>query len=207
MRSSNLVLAVALTTLMQGVGLSGWVVMAGLSSEPVGSESETRVVRTAGFDDVKLTNLHLARYSRDLNRWVGEFKAVREFDPTHSGSTVNFRVIVSLKSGDKVSFDTNPVHFLKEPTRDYMVDTDQLYKPEEVIGYSISIIQESWMDDAEQERQAAEQRASAEREQAKLRASCAAIYRRTANKKVAELTVRESKQVEACSALGLYPPS
>lgn len=44
-------------------------------------------------------------------------------------------------------------------------------------------------------------------EAAKLRAACAAIHRKTANKKVSDLTVKEEQQVRACQALRLYPPS
>lgn len=43
-------------------------------------------------------------------------------------------------------------------------------------------------------------------EQAKVRAACQQAYNKTADKKVADLTVREEQQVRACQALGLYPP-
>ena len=35
---------------------------------------------------------------------------------------------------------------------------------------------------------------------------CAGIYKTTADKKVSDLTVKEAQQVQACQALGLYPP-
>jgi hypothetical protein len=38
------------------------------------------------------------------------------------------------------------------------------------------------------------------------RATCSAVYRNTADKKVGDLTVKEEQQVRACQALGLYPP-
>jgi hypothetical protein len=38
------------------------------------------------------------------------------------------------------------------------------------------------------------------------RATCAAVYRNTADKKVSDLTVKEGQQVRACQAVGLYPP-
>ena len=43
-------------------------------------------------------------------------------------------------------------------------------------------------------------------ERATLRTNCALIYRNTANKRIGDLTVRESQQVQACQLLGLFPP-
>ena len=55
-----------------------------------------------------------------------------------------------------------------------------------------------------EERAKVEARAAEERR--RIRATCAAIYRNTANKKVSDLTVKEEQQVRACQILGLYPP-
>lgn len=43
-------------------------------------------------------------------------------------------------------------------------------------------------------------------EAAKVVAGCRLIYSRTANKRIVDLTVKESQQVQACQTLGLYPP-
>jgi hypothetical protein len=52
----------------------------------------------------------------------------------------------------------------------------------------------------------AEQDAKEVAERRKLRAACSVLYQNTADKKIADLTVREEQQVRACQALGLYPP-
>jgi uncharacterized membrane protein YqiK len=52
----------------------------------------------------------------------------------------------------------------------------------------------------------AEEDAGAAAERARIRAACASIYKTTADKKVSDLTVKEAQQVQACQALGLYPP-
>lgn len=49
------------------------------------------------------------------------------------------------------------------------------------------------------EAQAAEQRR-------KVRAACSDTYQKTADKKVADLTVLEEQQVRACQAFSMYPP-
>jgi len=46
-----------------------------------------------------------------------------------------------------------------------------------------------------------------EAERTRLRNKCAQIYDKTADKKISDLTVRESQQVQACQAAGLYPPT
>ena len=43
-------------------------------------------------------------------------------------------------------------------------------------------------------------------EAAKIRVACKVTYKGTADKKIGDLTVKESQQVQACQALGLYPP-
>ncbi|MGA3205072.1 MAG: hypothetical protein ABSF12_21460 [Bryobacteraceae bacterium] len=48
--------------------------------------------------------------------------------------------------------------------------------------------------------------AKAAEDRAKTRAACSAIYQNTIDKKVKDLTVREDQQIQACRALGLYPP-
>jgi hypothetical protein len=64
--------------------------------------------------------------------------------------------------------------------------------------------------DAEQKRKRAEtdaQHAGAiAEERRKARAACAAVYQKTIDTKVKDLTVREEQQVRACQALGLYLP-
>jgi hypothetical protein len=53
--------------------------------------------------------------------------------------------------------------------------------------------------------QASQQRSRAEAaERAKLQATCSAVFRSTADRKVLDLTVRESQQVKACDSLGMY---
>jgi hypothetical protein len=56
---------------------------------------------------------------------------------------------------------------------------------------------------AEEDARLAEQEA----ERTRIRNACAIVYSKTADKKVSDLTVRESQQVQACQALGLYPPT
>ena len=45
-----------------------------------------------------------------------------------------------------------------------------------------------------------------QRELKQIRASCLAIYIGTADKRVSDLTVRETQFVQACQGMGLYPP-
>lgn len=52
----------------------------------------------------------------------------------------------------------------------------------------------------------AEKEAKAAEERRKIRATCAAIYKDTVDKKIKDLTVGEEQQVRVCQALGLYPP-
>ena len=70
---------------------------------------------------------------------------------------------------------------------------------------------------AEREKRAAEERARetkirAEREaraaeeRARLRAACSLIYKRVADKRMSDLTVKEAQQVRACEAQNLYSP-
>lgn len=48
--------------------------------------------------------------------------------------------------------------------------------------------------------------ARAAEEQRRLRAACSAIYKKTADTKLKDLTVKEEQQVRACQALNMYPP-
>jgi hypothetical protein len=50
----------------------------------------------------------------------------------------------------------------------------------------------------------AERRAREAAEKAKLQATCTAVFKATGNKKVSDLTVVESQQIQACTALGMY---
>jgi hypothetical protein len=59
---------------------------------------------------------------------------------------------------------------------------------------------------AEKEASAAAAAKAAAEERQRVRATCAEIYKRTADKRVGDLTVKEDQQVRACQALGLYPP-
>ena len=59
---------------------------------------------------------------------------------------------------------------------------------------------------AERKRKQAEEDAQAAEQRRKIRASCAVIYKNTVNKKVSDLTVGEVQQVQACQAVGFYPP-
>jgi hypothetical protein len=63
---------------------------------------------------------------------------------------------------------------------------------------------------AEQEKAAATERAresaKAAEEGEKIRKACRLVYLETADLKIGDLTVRQSQQVRACQALGLYPP-
>jgi hypothetical protein len=53
---------------------------------------------------------------------------------------------------------------------------------------------------------AAVQRQAVEAERKKLQASCSVLFRSTADRKVSDLTVRESQQVRACDGLAMYHP-
>ena len=59
---------------------------------------------------------------------------------------------------------------------------------------------------AERKQREDEERAKDAENRKKVRAACAAIYESTANKKIADLTVKEEQQVRSCQGLGLYPP-
>jgi hypothetical protein len=59
---------------------------------------------------------------------------------------------------------------------------------------------------ARQKRLAEERRKRDVEESRRIRATCALIYKNTADKKISDLTVREEQQVRACQGLGLYPP-
>jgi len=59
---------------------------------------------------------------------------------------------------------------------------------------------------AEQRKKQADAGAKAAEDRRKLRASCAAVYQKTIDRKITDLTVREEQQVRACQALSLYPP-
>jgi hypothetical protein len=52
----------------------------------------------------------------------------------------------------------------------------------------------------------AQERSRDAAERAKLQAACAAVFKATGNKKVSDLTVVESQQVQACTTLGMYHP-
>ena len=54
------------------------------------------------------------------------------------------------------------------------------------------------------ERKLAETAAAAER--ASIRAACTLVYDSTANKRVVDVTVKESQQIKACQVMNLYPP-
>lgn len=41
---------------------------------------------------------------------------------------------------------------------------------------------------------------------AKIRAACKLIYDKTADKKISDVTVKESQQIQSCQSLSLYPP-
>lgn len=56
------------------------------------------------------------------------------------------------------------------------------------------------------ERTRAADEVKAAEERRRIRTACTVIYQSTANKKVANLTVKEEQQVRACQTLGLYPP-
>jgi hypothetical protein len=58
-------------------------------------------------------------------------------------------------------------------------------------------------DTLEADRQAAKEAAEAE-EMLRIKARCHALYKRTIDKKQADLTVRETQQITACEALDYY---
>lgn len=60
--------------------------------------------------------------------------------------------------------------------------------------------------DAQYATMQAEEEAKAAEQRRKIRATCAAIYKDTVDKKIKDLTVGEEQQVRVCQALGLYPP-
>src|SRR5262249_61055879 len=55
-------------------------------------------------------------------------------------------------------------------------------------------------------RMARDQLAENAAEKRRISTTCGILYRATANKRIADLTVREEQQVRACQALGLCPP-
>ncbi len=50
----------------------------------------------------------------------------------------------------------------------------------------------------------AEEAALADAEQERVRKTCSVLFTRTANRKVSDLTVLETKKVQACTMLGYY---
>jgi hypothetical protein len=161
---------------------------------PVGSTPTQLTVETPDFEPVKLMKVTLCRYSKELNRWVGEFTARR--DPAlHPMGKIDLRLNIAMKNGTKKSIALNQL----TPNMEYWRDTDDLYKPEDVASFSITITRESWIDEAKQESEDAAKHK-------RIVAGCRALYNRTANKKIADLTVKEEQAVRACQQLNLYPP-
>jgi hypothetical protein len=60
--------------------------------------------------------------------------------------------------------------------------------------------------DAQHEAEDRVRQAAEDAKTAKIRAACTVIYARTVDKKVGDLTVRETQQVQACQLAGMYPP-
>jgi hypothetical protein len=59
---------------------------------------------------------------------------------------------------------------------------------------------------ADQDRREELKRQAAAAEAQRIRTNCAAIYKATIDKRTGDLTVRETEQINACSALGAYLP-
>jgi len=51
------------------------------------------------------------------------------------------------------------------------------------------------------------QKAAQEAERAKIRRACAVIYSKTIDRKISDLTVRESQEVQSCQVAGMYRPA
>lgn len=97
-------------------------------------------------------------------------------------------------------------------------DADALKKREAEEGAAIHVVDEQEAVDRK-EREARETQGAAladiaskkleeqhQRELKRLRVNCSAVYLRTVDKKVSDLTVRETQFVQACQGMGMYPP-
>jgi hypothetical protein len=103
------------------------------------------------------------------------------------------------------------------PVADLISFSVKLQDPEKVARLTLSDLKKQAEDEAAKEA-TAEADAKAKKaaieaeireqkaELKKLADTCKVVYRTTANKKIADLTVREDEQVKACQALGLYRP-
>jgi hypothetical protein len=189
----------------------------------VGSKPVNMVVHTSGFDDVPLEGAQICRDSKDLGTWVGKFREVRASMGIPRVS-VDFEVKLTLKDGRVLTFAVED----EGTGLEYWTDTDSLYKPQEVKDFQISVTRESWIDEANAAKQKAEQEAreaklhatenaraarlramiaAQEREtRDRQRVACRTMHQNTSNKKVSELTVKESREIRACDSLGIYPP-
>lgn len=174
-----------------------------------------------GFTALRLQKVILCRYAEGAGQYIGEFRAQREvLSGQYIESTITLHVMVKLRDGQTVRFDAP-----QTPGSDnwFVVYSRDLYKPDEIASYQITA-DTSWAaQEAEERREAkaADRRKAAriaaeahEKEEAarkaeereRLKAACSSVYKQTADKKVGDLTVKESKQVQACSELGMYPP-
>ena len=152
---------------------------------------------------------------------MSEFRATREVPRGQSPSeTITLTVHIKLKNGVELDIDAPQGH--PDGTH-YLVLTKGRYRPEDVGSFWITakalneqpaistsdLAKSQAAVDAQMKKlnaQAAEINAFIAEETAKQRTTCAALYTATSDKKAGDLTVDETKQIQACSADGMYPP-
>jgi hypothetical protein len=80
------------------------------------------------------------------------------------------------------------------------------YRVDGVTGKRVDFAKQAAAAAAAQRKRDAEKERKAAAERTVSRARCDEVYRATIHKKVVDLTVQESKQIQACEGLKMYPP-
>jgi len=159
---------------------------------------------------------------RDGQLYGGEtpaFKATLHNGTSRSWSAPVFE-ITYIGNGQKQSFRANGMcEWPKGKTCYVRKDLEFLPFPVEEIKIvmvggvkSMSPEERAESDRQYRERQETERKLRTARESkeaieaARVRAGCLLIYKSTINKRIGDLTVKETQQVKACELLGMYPP-
>jgi hypothetical protein len=87
-----------------------------------------------------------------------------------------------------------------------IVAENDKYRIDGVTGARVDFAKQAAAAQAAQKKREAREAEQAAAQRAQLRSRCATIYQATIHKKVADLTVQESKQIQACDRLDMYPP-
>jgi hypothetical protein len=87
-----------------------------------------------------------------------------------------------------------------------VVAENDKYRIDGVTGARVDFAKQAAAERAAQKKREAREAEQAAAKRAELRARCATIYQATIHKKVADLTVQESRQIQACERLDMYPP-